>query len=128
MKILIVDDSKTMQKLVEKNLKELGFQNLVICGSAKAALERLKYEKVDLILLDRHMPEMNGFELLKILKNDDNLRKIPIIMLTVENDVVNVSRAIENGAEGYILKPINKEILLTRLKDIQANKILGLKK
>lgn len=128
MKILIVDDSKTMQRLIEKTVKELGYDDLLLCDSAKAALDVLKEEKLDLILLDWHMPEMSGLELLRILKSDDSLKGIPVIMLTVENEMGNVSTAIESGAEGYVLKPINKELLLTRLKDIEANHTLGLKK
>lgn len=128
MKILIVDDSKTMQRLIEKTVKELGYDDLLLCDSAKAALDVLKEEKLDLILLDWHMPEMSGLELLRILKSDDSLKGIPVIMLTVENEMENVSTAIESGAEGYVLKPINKELLLTRLNDIEANHTLGLKK
>lgn len=128
MKILVVDDSKTMQRLIEKTVKELGYDDLFLCDSAKSALDVLKEEKLDLILLDWHMPEMSGLELLRILKSDDSLKGIPVIMLTVENEMENVSTAIESGAEGYVLKPINKELLLTRLKDIEANHTLGLKK
>lgn len=127
MRILIVDDSKTMLRLIEKILKEIGYDDLVQCESAKDALDILKKEKFDLVLLDWHMPEMNGFELLQILKSNTDLKSIPVIMLTVEDNINNVSRAIENGAEGYILKPVNKEILLTRLKDIETKHTLGLK-
>ncbi len=128
MRILIVDDSITMLRLIEKVCKEIGFGDLVLCESAKEALEILKGEKFNLVLLDWHMPEMNGFELLKILKGTDEFKSIPVIMLTVEDDINNVSRAIENGAEGYILKPVNKEVLLTRLKDIEGKHTLGLEK
>jgi two-component system chemotaxis response regulator CheY len=128
MRILIVDDSKTMQLLIEKTLKEIGYNDLLICDSAKSALGILQNEKPDLILLDWHMPEMNGLEFLKKLKSDNELKSIPVILLTVEDETENVSKAIESGAEGYILKPINKELLLTRLKDIEANNTLGLKK
>ncbi len=128
MQILIVDDSKTMQMLNAKALREMGYEDLLICNSAKDSLDVLKDNKPSLILLDWHMPEMNGLELLKILKSDDSLKNIPVIMLTVEDDMENVSKAIECGAEGYIRKPINKEILQTRLNDIEDENLLGLKK
>ncbi len=127
MRILIVDDSITMLRLIEKICKEIGYDDLVLCESAKGALDILKEEKLDLVLLDWHMPEMNGFELLQILKSNTDLKSIPVIMLTVEDNINNISRAIENGAEGYILKPVNKEVLLTRLKDIETKHTLGLK-
>ncbi len=126
MKILVVDDSITMQRLIAKVLKEVGYTDITICKSAKEALESLQSELPRLILLDWHMPEMNGFELLKKLKNNEQYKSIPVIMLTVEDEMENVSKAIDHGAEGYILKPINKDLLLTRLKDIEDNKTLGL--
>ncbi len=128
MQILIIDDSLTMQKLNEKALRELGYKDLLICNSAKCSLDILKDNKPSLILLDWHMPEMNGLELLKILKSTDDLKNIPVIMLTIEDDIKNVSSAIENGAEGYLLKPLNKEALKIRLQDIEQNHTLGLKK
>ena len=75
MKILIVDDSKTMQRLIEKTVKELGYDDLLLCDSAKSALDVLKEEKLDLILLDWHMPEMSGLELLRIWKTFPMLLK-----------------------------------------------------
>lgn len=128
MQIVIVDDSKTMQMLIAKVLRELGYDDLLICDSAKSALDVLQNNTPSLILLDWHMPEMSGIELLQVLKDTDEYKSIPVIMLTIEDNVENVSRAIENGAEGYILKPINKEALQIRLKDIEDNHTLGLKK
>lgn len=128
MKILIVDDSLTYQRKIKICLKELGYKNILVSSSAKRALEQLKTDKVDLILLDWHMPEINGFELLVRLKKNKRLKKIPVIMLTTENDMKLIVDAIENGAEGYILKPLNKDLLKTRLQDIESNRILGFKK
>ncbi len=128
MRILVVDDSLPMRLLIKKTLKEIGYVDLVLSDSAQNALEILGNESFDLILLDWHMPEMNGFKLLQHLKNADDLKHIPVIMLTGEGDVANVTRAIDNGAEGYILKPVNRELLLVRLKDIESNHILGLRK
>jgi two-component system chemotaxis response regulator CheY len=128
MKILIVDDSTTSLALIEKALRELNFSDYAKCTSAKAALQILKVQKIDCMLLDWHMPEMDGLELLKLLKSDEETKHIPVMMLTVEGNAKNVGLAIENGAEGYFIKPVNKELLQIRLKDIESNQTLGLKK
>lgn len=128
MNILVVDDSSTMQMFIKVTLNELGYHDVQTCDSAKAALETIDKSHPDLILLDWHMPEMNGLELLQELKNSDKTKQIPVIMLTTESATENVAKAIENGAEGYVLKPINKELLKTRLEDIKLKRTFSLKK
>jgi two-component system chemotaxis response regulator CheY len=73
------------------------------------------------------MPEMDGLELLQILKNTKKTKNIPVLMVTSENEGEKIKNAIDNGAEGYIVKPVNKELLEIRLKDIELSYKVGLK-
>ena len=127
MKILIVDDSPTILKFLVKILNKLNYPDVITASSAKEAFSILDNLSVNLILLDWNMPHMNGLEFLQILKNSNDLRQIPIIMVTIEKTVDKVKEAIDNGAEGYIVKPINIELLKLRLKDIEESNLLGFK-
>jgi two-component system chemotaxis response regulator CheY len=127
MKILLVDDSPTILKFLVKILNKFNYPNVITADSAKEAFVVINNIPVDLILLDWNMPYMNGLEFLQILKNTNGLRQIPIIMVTIEKSIDKIKEAIDNGAEGYIVKPINIELLKIRLKDIEESNLLGLK-
>jgi len=127
MKILLVDDSPTILKFLVKILHKFNYPDVLTACSAKEAFYIINDIPVDLILLDWHMPFMSGLKFLRILKNCNYLRQIPIIMITIEKSIDKVKSAIESGAEGYIVKPINIELLKIRLKDIEESNLLGLK-
>jgi len=119
MRILVVDDSATMRNLTARTLKELGYQSNVLCECPLEALELLKKDEFDLILLDWHMPKMNGLDMLRHVRTSMQ-KSIPVIMLTVEQAKENVALAIKSGADDYIIKPLQKQVLLskiTRIKD-----------
>ncbi|MBD3344471.1 MAG: response regulator [Chitinivibrionales bacterium] len=128
MKILVVDDCYSLQALMEDILTFLHYEDIHFADNAQEALEKIPVLSPDCILLDWHMPDMNGLELLQHLKCDMHTRDIPVIMLTAESKLDNVKKAIECGAEGYILKPINEELLRIRLMDVEREHFLGLKK
>lgn len=121
MKILAVDDSNTMRILIAKGLKEIGYSDVTLCESGALAMNVLNNVTYDLVLLDWHMPGINGFEILKFIKNSKH-KDIPVIMLTTEQQKVNIVRAIENGAADYLIKPLNT----ARLKE-KIDKIFGQK-
>jgi two-component system chemotaxis response regulator CheY len=127
MKILIIDDSSTTLSFMEKLLNELNYKNIIKANSAKGAFIIANSTQVDVILLDWNMPEMDGLELLQILKNTKKTKNIPVLMVTSENEGEKIKNAIDNGAEGYIVKPVNKELLEIRLKDIELSYKVGLK-
>ena len=127
MKILVVDDSMLNLNFTSTILADLNYTDILKCSSGRVALDILKEHAVDLILLDWHMPEMDGVELLKILKDNDKTRHIPVIMLTVEDSMENIKMAIDNGAEGYFKKPLNSALMLIRLNDIASSRTLALK-
>ena len=107
MKIMAVDDSNTMLNLVNKTLNDMGYTDVVLCESGDIALEKLEEQKVDLILLDWHMPGITGLDFIRIVKNGENTKDIPIVMLTTETHPLSIVEARDSGADAYMIKPIN---------------------
>jgi two-component system, chemotaxis family, chemotaxis protein CheY len=116
MRVLSVDDSKLVRLYVRNAADVLGFEYLE-AANGKEALEVLEREggKIDLVLLDWHMPEMDGMTLLKMLKNDDRYRDIAVTMVTTEIERDNVLMAIEAGAKNYVMKPFTQEKLISKI-------------
>ncbi|VXD20183.1 diguanylate cyclase [Planktothrix paucivesiculata] len=113
--ILIVDDITNNLKLVGEILDSLGY-NTTFATSGFQALNRLKDNKIDLILLDLMMPEMDGLEVCQFIKNDPALQEIPIIFLTASYEEEKLVEAFELGAVDYITKPFIRNELLARVK------------
>ncbi len=120
MKILVVDDSRIMRNVLKNILKEKQIdENAILeAGNGVEALEMLKNNEVDLILLDWNMPKLNGIELVKIVRNHERLKEIPIIMVTSEAARYNVMEAIKAGVTDYIIKPIRGEIVHKKLEEL----------
>lgn len=112
--ILVVDDSTKNLQLVSNVLYENGY-NVTITTSGIQALESIKSQIPDLILLDVHMPEMDGFEVCRQLKLDDSTKEIPIIFLTAEVDPEKIVYGFNLGAIDYVIKPFNMTELLVRI-------------
>ena len=116
-KMLTVDDSPSVRKLVKFTLKAKGFQ-VSSAGDGAEALDLVKQEKFDAIILDINMPRMNGLELLKHLKADDQFSAIPVIMLTTEGQDDDKDKAVALGATAYMVKPFKPTQLLTLIEKI----------
>jgi CheY-like chemotaxis protein len=112
--ILIVDDNAANLELLTRRLTRNGYHTQAVNSGAKA-LELLKSQSVDLILLDLVMPEMNGFEVLTQLKNNHRLRNIPVIILSAHDDMDQIVQCILLGADDYIFKPFNPVLLKARI-------------
>lgn len=113
--ILVVDDEKFNIELAAVYLKEEGYK-LSFALNAKAALNSIYAKDISLILLDINMPQMDGFEVCKILKEDAKTKDIPIIFLTAQTDIEYISKAFEVGGADYIVKPFNGVELKVRVK------------
>ena len=117
--ILLVEDDNVDAMSVQRALNELEVRNeLVRKVDGKKALEYLgtaSNEKPCIILLDLNMPKMNGFEFLKILKADDSLKKIPVVVLTTSGDKVDIVESFKLGVAGYVVKPINYKEFVERV-------------
>ncbi|UCD85382.1 MAG: response regulator, partial [Deltaproteobacteria bacterium] len=121
--VMIVDDSKVVRKSLEKALEEVGYKTIT-ASSGKEALEKLK-TLPDLILLDVHMPRINGYEVLKEIKANPSTWGIPVIMLTAMGDVENRIEAFANEADDYILKPYHNKELLIRIDRLLKTRVLS---
>ncbi len=118
-KILIADDRSEVVELVKVTLEGEGYQS-IDASDGREALEKIKREKPDLVLLDIVMPKMDGFEVLSQLKKDPVLKEIPIIMLTAKGQKSDQEKGKELGATGYIIKPFSPLALLKRIEEILA--------
>jgi two-component system, chemotaxis family, chemotaxis protein CheY len=108
---LIVDDSSVMRKIVERSLRQAGLElsKVFEAGNGAEALAVLAKDPVDLILCDINMPVMDGLEFVKKLATMDNLKGIPVVMITTEGSENHVIQALSAGAKGYIRKPFTPD-------------------
>jgi adenylate cyclase len=113
--LLVVDDNEDNRYTLTRRLKREGYTNLTTADNGRQALELLRSQKFDLMLLDIMMPEMNGFEVLEQLKTDAELRHLPVIMISAVGEVESVVRCIELGAEDYLPKPFDATLLRARV-------------
>lgn len=119
MTILIVDDSRTDREIMKDIITDAGYKNIKLAGSAREAfplLDTPDANNVDLILLDIVMPEMDGLDACKRIRDKDHLKDIPIIMVTARPNDENLQIAFANGANDYITKPFNEIELLSRVR------------
>ena len=116
-KILAVDDSKTMREMVSFTLKGAGY-DVVEAEDGKLALAALGGVKVDAVITDLNMPNMNGFELIRALRADPAYKFTPILMLTTEGDDAKKQEGKAAGATGWIVKPFNPEKLVEVVKKV----------
>jgi adenylate cyclase len=113
-RLLVVDDNKVNRLLLTRSLEQQG-HSVASAANGRLALETLRREPFDLLLLDMEMPEMNGFEVLEQLKNDLQLRDLPVIVTSSLEGIDSVVRCIELGAEDYLPKPVNPVLLKARI-------------
>jgi two-component system chemotaxis response regulator CheY len=122
MRVLIVDDSSVMRKIVERALRQAGLESLVVleAGSGAEALEVLKAQSVQLILSDINMPTMDGLEFLRQMRSQNLASGVPVVMITTESSEEHVKQAILSGAQGYIRKPFTAEQVKERVLPLLA--------
>lgn len=118
-KIVLVEDESQIARLIEFKLRKEGYQ-VTWKENGEEALVAIKEEKPDLILLDVMMPVMDGYEVLRQIKEDENLKSIPVIMLTARAQERDVVKGIDLGAQDYITKPFHPAELLVQVKRILA--------
>lgn len=114
---LVVDDSKVVRKLERRIMEELGFE-VSEAEDGQKAEEYCTWIKPDLILLDWHMPVMNGIEFLKVLRAMPNGDKPRVIFCTTESEMTNIMKALELGANEYIMKPFDSDIIKGKLEQV----------
>ena len=120
MKILIVDDFSTMRRIVRNLLKEIGYTNADEAEDGQVALDMLKKDPYEFVVSDLNMPNMNGFELLRAIRADAQLKGLPVLLVTAEAKKEDIITAAQAGASGYIVKPFTKATLEEKLNKIIA--------
>lgn len=117
-RILIVDDFSTMRRIVKNLLSDLGFTNFAEADDGTTALVELQKAKFDLVVTDWNMPGMPGIDLLKAIRADAALAKIPVLMVTAEAKREQIIEAAQAGVNGYIIKPFTAATLEDKLVKI----------
>jgi class 3 adenylate cyclase len=112
--LLVVDDNRVNRLLLGRALEQLG-HTVTFAENGRAALGALRQRRVDLVLLDIEMPEMDGYQVLEALASDPRLRDVPVVMMSSVEEVDSVARCIEMGAEDYLFKPVNPVLLKARV-------------
>jgi DNA-binding response OmpR family regulator len=117
-RILVVDDEEDIVNIITFYLKNLGYESIT-ASNGEEAIAKAKQEKPDLIILDVQMPKLNGFEVIKILKQDENLWSIPIIILTGTHiSEEDRKHGLKLGASKYITKPFDSMALVNDIKEL----------
>lgn len=115
MRVLVVDDYKTMIRIIKNLLKQLGFNDVDEAADGSEALLKMKETKYGLVISDWNMEPMTGYELLKEVRADEGLAKTPFIMVTAESKTENVIAAKKAGVNNYIVKPFNAATLKNKI-------------
>jgi len=113
--ILVVDDNDDNLFMLTRRLRRQGYDNLTTASDGQAALEQLRQQTFDLVLLDIMMPRLNGYQVLEEIKADSKLRDLPVIMISAVDDLDSVVRCISAGAEDYLPKPFDPVLLKARI-------------
>jgi len=123
-KVLIVEDSQTQAMLLKEELEQNGIE-VVIVNNGKDALEMLKIQNPSLVISDVKMPDMNGYEFCKALRLQSNFKNLPVILLTILSDPLDVIKGIECGADYFFTKPCEIHLLLSSIEDLIKNRKLS---
>lgn len=118
MPILIVDDYKTMLRIVRNLLNKLGFSDIDEATDGTDALTKLRSRRYGLIISDWNMQPMTGYELLQKVRANESTKSLPFVMVTAESKVENVIAARKAGVNNYIIKPFSAEVLKAKLKTV----------
>lgn len=118
MKILVVDDFSTMRRIIKNLLRDLGFSNADEADDGNSALPMLQTGKYDFLVTDWNMPGMTGIELLQHVRADENLKTLPVLMVTAEAKRDQIVAAAQAGVNGYVVKPFTAAVLKEKIEKI----------
>ena len=118
MKILVVDDSPTMRRIVVGQLKQTGYSDIAEAEDGVQALQMLEADPFDLLLTDWNMPHMNGLELIVEVRQREALKELPIVVVTTRNSKGDIVAAMREGANNFIVKPFSPKILAEKINKV----------
>ena len=116
MKVMLVDDSKTMRTIQRNILMQLGFKEIEEACDGLDALSKVGPFAPELLLVDWNMPEMNGLEFVQAIRADHGFDSMQLMMVTTETEAEQIVRALEAGANEYVMKPFTKDVILQKLE------------
>ncbi len=118
LQFLVVDDYSTMRRIVKNLLHDLGYPHVSEADDGNSALPMLKTGRFDFLITDWNMPGMQGLDLVKAVRADDQLKGLPVLMLTAESKREQIVEAAQAGVNGYVIKPFTADVLKTKLEKI----------
>ena len=118
MKILAVDDSPTMRRIIVNTLKRAGYDDIIEANDGKEAMEKLKSETIDFLITDWNMPEMDGLTLVNHLREDAKFKSLPILMVTTRSVKEDIVEALKAGVNNYIVKPFTPDTLKEKIEQV----------
>jgi two-component system chemotaxis response regulator CheY len=122
LKFLIVDDSQTMRRIVANSLKNLGYEDFVEAGDGKEALLKLSADdSLNFVITDWNMPVLSGLELIKAIRSDEKMGKIPVLMVTTRGVKDDIIEALKAKVNNYVVKPFTPAILREKIDAILAS-------
>ena len=117
-KILIVDDVPSMVSIMKAFLKDVGFFHLASANGGKEAFQKMERTQFDIVICDWNMPGMSGLEILKTIKTNEKYKSTAFMMVTASSEMDKVKEAVENGIDGYIVKPFQANVLYEKVISI----------
>ncbi|MCP4581287.1 MAG: response regulator [candidate division Zixibacteria bacterium] len=121
MKILAVDDSPTMRRIIVNTLKRAGFENVAEATDGKDALAKLKTDQFGFVITDWNMPEMDGLTFVNTVRGDPDFKSLPILMVTTRSVKEDIIEAMKAGVNNYIVKPFTPETLAEKINQVLAS-------
>jgi len=122
MKALVIDDSRTVRLILGGILRELGMEVLEAGNGVEALAQARQHPDIEVMLVDWNMPEMNGIDFVRAVRAEPAFSSVPILMVTSEAQGTQVAQALQAGANEYLMKPFNKDVLMTKLQVLGALK------
>ena len=120
LKILAVDDSPTMRRIIINTLKRAGYNDVVEARDGKDAIAKMKVEKVNFVITDWNMPEMDGLTLVTTIRSMEEYKSIPILMVTTRSVKEDIVEALKAGVNNYIAKPFTPDTLKQKIEQVLA--------
>jgi two-component system chemotaxis response regulator CheY len=117
-KILAVDDSPTIRRIIINTLKRAGYQDVIEAQDGKDALAKLKVEKINFVITDWNMPEMDGLTFVTTLRSMEEYKNLPVLMVTTRSVKEDIMEAMKAGVNNYIVKPFTPDTLKAKIEQI----------
>lgn len=121
LRILTVDDNPTMRRIILNTLRRVGYSDIIEASNGKDAMAKLQVEKIDFVITDWDMPEMDGLELVSNIRKSDQFKSLPVIMISTRSVKEDIIEALKTGVNSYIVKPFTPDTLKEKIDMITGN-------